>query len=391
MSPEKTLLISDDLARETTRSLVGKLESVAFLVQAGYLITTASVDKVTLTGQVLLYGIAGLHLLLAAFTRWKGGPFAHAGPWLVWWLGGVVVMPLVMAHLVAGDYATSPPCVQLCGYPGPPLVILAFYPWAIYRTLYARLTVEIGFLSIAVFEPVLLMLALQPEPASNNYLSVTLFGLGCVLAVVVGKALSLMCRNAARAQVGLQEASFSRFFLLLHSDFKNQTTLMRSDLAHGENSRIAERIDKLDYVITEGRLQMLLVPEHVPLAELLSERIRNFEGRLDIKSIPKVGAITVPRAVAVLVDQALSDLLTNALKYGATTVDISFEIAEAIATMVVSDNGPGLDPSVLDVDGKSLARLRRDARDLGGDVTIQPSPSGGAQVSLSVPLHTKRR
>src|SRR5947209_129539 len=49
-----SLSVGHQLARAITPNLVGRLESVAMLVQAGGIVTTAAVDKLLPSGQALL-------------------------------------------------------------------------------------------------------------------------------------------------------------------------------------------------------------------------------------------------------------------------------------------------------------------------------------------------
>jgi hypothetical protein len=70
-----SLSVGHQLARAITPNLVGRLESVAMLVQAGGIVTTAAVDKLLPSGQALLLAIAGFHVVFAALVLRFNGPF----------------------------------------------------------------------------------------------------------------------------------------------------------------------------------------------------------------------------------------------------------------------------------------------------------------------------
>lgn len=298
MADVPTLVLDEELARRTTRRLVGALESVALVVQAGWVVITATIDKVTPTGQLFLYALALVHLLAAYGAHKTAGPFARGGPWLALWLGMVFLIPLVMVHLVgAQEYGASPACVQLCGYPAPVLMLLAFYPWWSLRRARLRLVLEGGMLAVVVLEPLLLVLYLHEDLGWANYSSVGATALANVLTFIVGKAVGKMCIVAADTQVRLQNESYQNLFNWLHSEVKNLLTLMRQNM--GQPDVLIGYIDQMENAVMRGRVRMLLAPQRVSLADLFSEQMRIFEKVLELRG-PNIGVLTVSRPVAVL-------------------------------------------------------------------------------------------
>lgn len=82
----------------------------------------------------------------------------------------------------------------------------------------------------------------------------------------------------------------------------------------------------------------------------------------------------------------LNELTANAIKHGAGSIGISFDILDGKGVLEVTDQGGGFDSGFgfrssaragLEL-VESLSRL-----DLGGDVSFSNLPSGGARVTLS--------
>ncbi|WP_066651447.1 MULTISPECIES: sensor histidine kinase [Sphingomonas] len=120
-----------------------------------------------------------------------------------------------------------------------------------------------------------------------------------------------------------------------------------------------------------------------------------------------ITAIELPRALAdtlvigdrVRLEQILINLLQNALEAIAGNADpaISLTVAaidDRAITVTIADNGPGVDPSIADAlftpfvsakpagIGLGLAIARDIAREFGGELTLTPSPLGGAAFTL---------
>jgi signal transduction histidine kinase len=147
-----------------------------------------------------------------------------------------------------------------------------------------------------------------------------------------------------------------------------------------------EKLEELEQAVSDRRIDMLFIRDQIPLAVVISERTRTFTGRLKIAESPWVGALTVVRPIGALISRALGDLFKNVVVHGGDTVRIRCAVHDFMSvTVEVADNGPGFDPAVLDDPGRSLHRLRADARRLGGDLE-HFTDDGETGMRLSLPL-----
>jgi signal transduction histidine kinase len=107
-----------------------------------------------------------------------------------------------------------------------------------------------------------------------------------------------------------------------------------------------------------------------------------------------------------LIHRMIANLFDNELKHlpSASSVTVQLRAEDDFAMLVLEDNGPGFSPEVLPhlferrVKGKQsnghglgLAFIDAVARTHGGTVTACNRPSGGAQISVSLPLAAKSK
>jgi signal transduction histidine kinase len=209
-----------------------------------------------------------------------------------------------------------------------------------------------------------------------------------LVGYLLGKALWQVALVATHRQLAAQQEAFARFIRYLHADVKSRIAAVRTVLpAHEADLR--DRLDDLEDAVGAHRVDALLSADQVPVADLLHERVRTFLGAIRFAATPKVGALTVPRPVAIVIGQALGDLLSNAVKHGATTVSIDFDYDDVRATLTVDDDGPGFPDAVLEDGSKSLHRLRESARGLGGDLRKSVGALGGTSMVVQVPINRR--
>lgn len=399
--------VDEEMARETTRHLVGRLEGLVFVVQGVNIAGTAMIDKLLPSGRGVLLIIAAAHLVFAVLVYRIGGPFKWGGIWTVLWFGVIVLMPLVIGHLVAPtEYAASPSCVQLCHYPAPAVILFAFYPWMSRRHARLRLPAEMSMLAIIVTEPLLIVLATHDRPSLTNYTSVAASSVGSILGYMLGKTVGKMCNTAASKQVATQHEHLiellrtkdehhdemlrtkDRYIFdtmrFLHVHAKSAIAAIRG--RYGTDAAAIGELEEFDRAVWRRGLDVMLQRDRVPLDEYFQEHIRRFEHV--IRESPRVGDIEASQSVAVMIDHALGDLIANAARHG-RAVKIYFDVGgTGVATLDVVDDGPGFSQEILDDALTNLHRLRKEARDLGGDLVRLDESPAGSRLRLTVPMQT---
>src|SRR5215472_5659555 len=150
--------LNEDMTRATIRSLVGRVEAVAFVIQALAVLSTINADQLTPDERTFLAGFAIAHIVVAVIVVRYGGPFYRGGIWPFAWLAVVWAVPVMMAEFVPpGTYGISSVCPQLCGYPVSPVAIAAFYPWSGNRYNPMSLWTKAALAASIGLEPLLVM------------------------------------------------------------------------------------------------------------------------------------------------------------------------------------------------------------------------------------------
>ncbi len=140
-------------------------------------------------------------------------------------------------------------------------------------------------------------------------------------------------------------------------------------------------------------------PETLSLDGLLRDMAGHYREAVGMNDLASVRVEARPIALK----RAVSNLITNALKYG-EAVQVSLHAGPKFAEIIVDDDGPGLDPdqyedafrpfSQIDMargqtsvgSGLGLALARDTARAHGGDVRLERSPLGGLRARLRLPV-----
>lgn len=104
-------------------------------------------------------------------------------------------------------------------------------------------------------------------------------------------------------------------------------------------------------------------------------------------------------------EQALLNVVRNAIQAARSRVDIRWSAAQSAVTFTIDDDGPGIDPEIRDClfepfvttrggaggTGLGLAIAHAAAAEHGGTLHFEASPLGGARFTLSLPLARRGR
>jgi signal transduction histidine kinase len=381
------LLSDDELEQRTTRILASALEATALLVQAVNLVVSAAIETLTPTGLHIMWALALVHLVFADIARRTRGPLTRGGVWAILWIGSVILMPLLIAHLVLPyQYASGAGCVQLCTYPTAPVALFSIYPWIGSDWLHLRPAIELGILVVVVFEPLLIVRILRDgELSMTNYQSIAVSGLWNLTAYATGKAVRRLCSMAVARLIELQRDNYDEFFRYLHTQVEGAIAVIQRE--KGSRDDVLARLRDLYSSLVRRRLDMQLVHSQIEVAPLFVDTLRVFGNALQIYRSPRLDGLVLDRQVAVLVHQTLGDLLKNATQHGAHGLGVDFSYDSNMVTLEVDDDGPGFSAAVLDDPATSLNRLRRDARSLGGDLRQISEEGNGSRMRLTLPIN----
>jgi PAS domain S-box-containing protein len=162
--------------------------------------------------------------------------------------------------------------------------------------------------------------------------------------------------------------------------------------------------------IIGGRLQ--LAPEPLELAALVREVVNDFEEQGELKKAHSEVLLQLDGSVAgrwdrIRLEQVLTNLLSNALKYGAgKPVTVSAETRDGVAQFTVEDQGIGIAPqdqarifgrferavSARHYGGLGLGLfiVRQIVEAMGGNIRVQSELGAGAKFIVQLPLEPPR-
>jgi signal transduction histidine kinase len=208
----------------------------------------------------------------------------------------------------------------------------------------------------------------------------------------------------------------------LAHDLRSPLTAIRGKLemslsttTDGEQAEpIVSAIDELDRLtdflnksldVAEAKADALrLTRSEIDLNELLRVMLDLYEPSMSEKGLRvnmhSRGTVRIFADTA-LIHRMIANLLDNELKHlpPASTLTIELQSAEDTALLILEDDGPGFDPEVLlllferrvkgrdsNGHGLGLAFVDAVARAHGGTVTASNRESGGARISVTLPL-----
>ena len=134
-------------------------------------------------------------------------------------------------------------------------------------------------------------------------------------------------------------------------------------------------------------------------AEGIARTLERLHAERRLRIDLQVDASHVVRCQREDLDEMLGNLMDNACKWARSRVSLSTSLDGASVRIEVDDDGPGLDPAMLDTvmrrgvradeavpgSGLGLAIVRDLADVYGGSISLAPSPHGGLSARLSLP------
>jgi PAS domain S-box-containing protein len=156
-------------------------------------------------------------------------------------------------------------------------------------------------------------------------------------------------------------------------------------------ARLESAVDGLDETIKELRTAVFCLQGAASapgglrgrLLQVVTEATDGlgFEPRLQFDGPIETMDVHIADHLIPVLREALSNVAHHAQ---AGHVRVAVSVADDV-TLTVSDDGIGVPAEVLG--GRGLSNLAARARDLGGDFTISPQPSGGSLLTWQVPAH----
>jgi two-component system, NarL family, sensor histidine kinase UhpB len=160
------------------------------------------------------------------------------------------------------------------------------------------------------------------------------------------------------------------------------------DLAERARDMLAI-IDRLQ-AINRGLLNRLrpMALGHVPLGDLLSETVRERarqQAGLRVAFTPQALRPGYGDVIDLTVYRCVQEGLTNAIRHAqATRVDISLRETRNALTLLIEDDGRGIDRAA--PLGHGLRGMQERVRALSGDCSIEGQPGGGTRVRIEIPI-----
>jgi signal transduction histidine kinase len=123
------------------------------------------------------------------------------------------------------------------------------------------------------------------------------------------------------------------------------------------------------------------------LIAALEELASAYSTRLGIKVDVDIEAVQMAPAAELAALRIAQEGLANAVKHAhATSISLALQRQNGHASITVSDDGKGFDPSANGgVEGLGLRLMRERVEELGGSLSIDSSPGAGTVISASIP------
>ncbi|MFI9011381.1 ATP-binding protein [Actinosynnema sp. NPDC053489] len=376
-----------ELLAATTSKLIKPFEAVVLLLQATNLVMSAVNDRYRDGALPVVFALGGLHLLLALLVVYRRGPLTRGHAWTSVWIAMIFVVQLLLAHLLApGDFAAYGNGVPMGNYALIPLTVFAFYPWDGFRNPLRRWAIECGLVVAIVLHPLLILGLMHRWDLTGAHVrSVAQYAVWAVVWFLTGKGIAWLCRIAVRVET----EALTRSYEVALGDFHSHVEGAARRIDSGHDARQVSR--ELREITYARRRQLLLQEHNVGAVDIVKNAVRLHGDRLVLLSPPRLGALTIPRDRAIVLEQGLADLLKNVVDHGGGAVALDFALDGDRMVFDVRDEGPGLAPEAFAEPTSTMQRLRRKLLELGGDLLLlDPGPGGGTAIRLALPLRSAR-
>jgi len=205
---------------------------------------------------------------------------------------------------------------------------------------------------------------------------------------------------AAELQTKLAQAQLENLRLQLQPHFLFNTLNTISSVMYEDvraaDAMITQLSDLLRLTLHASRSDEIPLAEELEIARLYLDLMqKRFENKLRV-SYTVDASLNDSLVPQLILQPLLENSLRHGMKSGSAAIEISVAAHRENGSLIlqVTDNGSGLsetDPSVVFGRGLGISNIRDRLAQLYGDrqqFSIVNQPSGGAEVTLRVPLHT---
>ncbi|MCL2356548.1 MAG: HAMP domain-containing histidine kinase [Defluviitaleaceae bacterium] len=177
-----------------------------------------------------------------------------------------------------------------------------------------------------------------------------------------------------------------------------------STILDAEN-RLAAMVDEILYISRLGSVsvpQMEEINLHIIVSECIRQQRPLSEMRdVEIRYVPIAAPVSANCAMN-HIERAINNLISNAIRYAKTVIIVECYTSGDMATIRVSDDGPGFEPNSLPhvferfyrgtggLSGIGLSTVKAVAELHLGTAVAENSPKGGAILTLNIPLAGKK-
>ncbi|MFV0662860.1 PAS domain-containing sensor histidine kinase [Denitromonas sp.] len=131
------------------------------------------------------------------------------------------------------------------------------------------------------------------------------------------------------------------------------------------------------------------VLDHLGLLEAIRGKLLTFQKRHDIACVlePDELPVELPQEQATAIYRIFQAALTNVGEHaGATGVSVSLSYQDGMLSLSIEDNGVGIDATTPRCGAMGLLGMSERAREMGGELTVEPVSPRGTRVALRVPV-----